>query len=808
MCPIRSLPPDALARRCDPATLPFETTAEASRTPEFIGQDQAVAALHFGASVRRDGYNFFAVGPAGVGKQRVLRQLLTRAAAGEPPADDWCYVHNFDDPHRPRALHLPAGKAAVLSADMDHLVAELQTAVRAALESDEYRTRKQKLERALDNRQDKAFRDIERQAKEMGVSIAREQDSFTVRPLRHNKALSPAELDELPEAVQTPLREVLARAEDSLEGMLHKFNDWGREHKEGLQALERGTAAAAGAPMFSALKGGYADQPLVLEYLSDVEANLADSAEEFKDDDEPVGAAEAPPRRRPPPEPSEGSSFELRATVNVMIDNTGAQGAPVVFEDHPTYANLMGRVEHNTQFGSLIADFTLIKPGSLHRARGGYLLVDARRLLENPLAWEALKRTLRSNEICLESSGQQSDSMPTVSLRPEAIPFAGTKLALLGERDLYDSLAELDPDFLELFKVLVEFDDRMDRGSESEVRYANLVARLAFDDTLRDFTRSGVARVLDHSARLAEDAGKLSVRMRPVLDLMREADARAGMTNSRLISAEHVQAAIDAQEERAGRVRARILEDLRHGITLIDTAGARVGQVNALSVVRSGEHAFGLTVRITAQAWVGRGEVLDIEREVELGGPLHSKGVLILGGLLGARYATQHPLSLSASLVFEQSYAGVEGDSASLAEACALWSALSSLPVKQSIAITGSMNQHGEVQAIGGVNEKIEGFFDICCERELTGSQGVVIPSSNARHLMLKSEVVAAVGAGKFHVWTAETLDDALELLMGRAAGQSDPQGHFPEGTINGAVERRLTQFAESSRRLLYGQPP
>lgn len=758
--------------------------------------------------VRRDGYNFFAVGPPGVGKQSVLRQLLSRKAAHQPPADDWCYVHNFADPRRPRALRLPAGRAAQLCSDMERTVAELQVAMRAALEGEEYRTRKQKLVRELEDRQDRAFRAVERQAKEMGVSISHEQDLFAVSPLLDNKPMLPAQFEELAEPEQARLNELVARAEDALGVMLQQFNDWGRQHREALQNLERATAAAVGAPVFGELRARYSDQASVLRYLSDVEADLAENAEEFIEDDDSLSSdmgGDAPMprkhRRSSAVEASDHSSFEQRATVNVLIDHASAEGAPVVYEDHPTHPNMMGRIEHAAQFGSLIADFSLIKPGALHRARGGYLLVDARRLLENPLAWEALKRTLRSGDIRVESMGQQLDSMATVSLDPDPIPLGDTKVVLLGEHEIYDLLAEEDPDFLELFKVLVDFDDRMERLPDSELRYANLVAWLGLRDGLHDFTRDGVARVLDHASRLAEDAGKLSVRMRPILDLMREADALASMKDARLVSAEHVQGAIDAQRRRAGRPREHILEDVRHGITLIDTAGAKVGQVNGLSVVRSGDQAFGLTVRITARAWVGKGEVIDIEREVELGGPLHAKGVLILSGFLGARYARRSPLSLTASLVFEQSYAGVEGDSASLAEACALLSALADMPLKQSIAVTGSMNQHGQVQAIGGVNDKIEGFFDVCAERGLTGGQGVLIPSSNARHLMLRSEVTAAVEAGTFHVWAVDTLDDALELLAGRDAGIEDEHGAFPEGTINAAVDARLQKFAESSRR-------
>jgi lon-related putative ATP-dependent protease len=801
VCPIRSLPSEALARPCDAAALPFDSTADSRHGEEFIGQDQAIEALNFGVAVRRQGYNLFAVGPSGVGKRTVLHQLLTQKAHQEPRVDDWCYVHNFDDPRRPRVLRLPPGRAVALCADMERTTAELQVAMRAALESEEYRTRKQKLFRDLADRQDKAYRTLERRFRATGVGIARERDTFTVSPLREGKAMQPAEFDELPEAEQATLKALLTPAEDALDVMLQDFNDWGRQHREALDALEQATATSVGSGVFSKLRSTYSDLPEVLAYLTEVEADLVDSTDEFIDDEDPE--SESPPRRNVPPEPTDHSSFELRATVNVLIDNSEAQGAPIVYEDHPTETRLMGRIEHAAQFGSLLSDFTLIMPGALHRARGGFLLMDAARLLDHAPAWEGLKRTLRTREIRIASSAEHADTTPTVSLDPAPIPLDDTKIVLFGERELYELLADMDPDFLELFKVLVDFDDTMDRTPQSELRYANLVAKLTLEDDLTDFSRGAVARVIDHAARLAEDAGKLSVRMRPVLDLMREADAFAKLSSSPLVLSGHVQAAIDAQLRRSGRVRQHILEDIREGITLIDCTGTKIGQVNALSVVRSGEHGFGLTVRITARAWVGKGGLLDIEREVQLGGALHSKGVLILSGFLAARYALNTPLSLSASLVFEQSYAGVEGDSASLAEACALMSALAGMPVKQSIAITGSINQHGDVQAIGGVNEKIEGFFDACSVHGLTGSQGAVIPSSNARHLMLRGDVLAAARAGQFHVWTIDTLDEALEILLGRDAGQSDEHGNFPDGTINGAVAARLKAFAESSRRFV-----
>ena len=463
-----------------------------------------------------------------------------------------------------------------------------------------------------------------------------------------------------------------------------------------------------------------------------------------------------------------------------------------MYEDNPNHANLIGRIEHETQFGALITNFTLIKAGALHRAAGGYLVIDALKLLQHPYAWEALKRTIRSGQIEIESLGQAAGLVQTVSLEPEPVALGSTKIVLTGERRLYALLAALDPDFLELFKVLVDFEETMDRGAESQQTYANLVASLVDKEELRPFDRGAVARVIDQAARAAGDAEKLSVGMRGIVDLLREADYWAGEAERATASEDDVQHAIDAQLYRSGRVRQRLQEAIRREDILVSTSGASTGQVNGLSVLHLGGQAFGHPTRITARVRLGKGELVDIEREVELGGPIHSKGVLILGGFLGSRYATRFPLSLSASLVFEQSYAGVEGDSASLAELCALLSALAEVPLRQSLAITGSVNQQGQAQSVGGVNEKIEGFFDICAERGLTGDQGVIIPRTNAKNLMLRRDVVEAVEAGRFHVHAVETVDDAMELLTG------EPAPH-----INDRVESRLASFAARSRHFL-----
>jgi lon-related putative ATP-dependent protease len=490
--------------------------------------------------------------------------------------------------------------------------------------------------------------------------------------------------------------------------------------------------------------------------------------------------------------------------VNVMVDHSATTGAPIVYEDHPTVQNLMGRVEHTAQMGTLVTDFNLIKAGALHRANGGYLILEARKVLLQPFTWEELKRALRSQEIRLETLAQTLSLISTVSLEPEPIPL-DVKVVLLGERLLYYTLAQFDPDFAELFKVAADFEDQMDRNADGHLLYARLIASLARKEQLRPFDRGAVARVIERSARLAGDAEKLTAHLRSIVDLLREADYWAGEAGHQVITADDVQQAIDAQIRRLDRVRERVQEEIQRGTILIDTEGATVGQVNGLSVLAVGQFAFGRPSRITARVRLGRGEVVDIEREVALGGPIHSKGVLILASYLGARYVPDRPLSLSASLVFEQSYSGVEGDSASSTELYALLSALAELPVKQGLAVTGSVNQYGQVQAIGGVNEKIEGFFDICRARGLTGEQGVLIPASNVKHLMLRHDVIDAVAAGQFQVYPVETIDQGIELLTGVPAGERDAQGAFPEGSVNQRVEARLVALSE--KRLAFGVP-
>jgi predicted ATP-dependent protease len=793
--PFSPLPPQTLCRRCDPASLPFETTAELEPLAEALGQERAVEALRFGAAIRRDGYHVFALGPPGVGKRRLAERLVAERAAREPVPPDWCYLHDFQDPQRPRALSLPAGAGARFRRDMDALVDELRAAVPAAFESDEYRTRLQMMHKQLEEEREQAMSALSVKAKERGIGIVRTPLGLAVAPVREGEVLEPEQFHKLPAEEQARIQKDLTEMQDQLAALVRSFPANERKHREKVKEMNREVALYAVGHLIDELRKPYADIPEVVGHLDAVQKDVVENVHEFLAAAD--GGEEAPSvqMRRLFTE----TPVFRRYQVNVLVDRTGLAGAPLVFEDLPTHAALAGRMEHQAHFGALVTDFTLLRAGALHKANGGYLLLDARRLLQQPYAWEELKRALRSRLARIEPFERRLGFGGGSTLEPHPIPL-DVKVVLFGERILYYLLAELDPEFSTLFKVAADFEDDVPRDAGGELRFARVLARLVKEEGMRPLDRGGAARVAEQAARLAGDAGKLTARMDDVTDLLRESDHAAAERGRAVIGVEDVQSAIDGQIRRADRIRKRMQEVIAEGTVLIDTAGSQVGQVNGLSVMTLGRFAFGRPSRITARVRLGKGEVVDIEREVELGGPIHSKGVLILAGYLGARYAADRPFSLSASLVFEQSYGGVEGDSASSAELYALLSALSGLPVRQALAVTGSVNQMGRIQAIGGVNEKIEGFFDVCRERGLTGDQGVLVPATNLRHLMLREDVVEAARQGRFHVWAVETVDQGIELLTGVPAGERGADGAFPPDTVNARVAARLEALAEAAR--------
>ncbi len=792
---VRPLAPVDLYRRCDPAALPFDTTAEVGPLVDVVGQPRAVAALRFGVGMVHEGFNIFVLGSSGMGRHALVRRFLEDQAKHRPVPQDLCYVHNFEQPHKPRVLCLPAGTGAALRDDMRELVEDLRVALPAMFESEEYQTRRHVLEEEIKERPEQAFADLSHRARERGFAMLRTPVGLVFAPLQPGteEVIEPDAFKQLPEDERKRLQGEIEALQTDVQKILRQMPRWERELRDAVRKLDREVTDNAVVHLIDEIRVKYAALPAVVAYLDSVQSDVIDNAGDF------VGREEPQPHESAGAQAQDSQPSLRRYRVNILIDHGASPHGPIVYEDNPTYTNLVGRVEYIAQMGALVTDFNLIKPGALHQANGGYLLLEARKVLSQPYAWEALKRALQSHQVRIEALGQALGLVSTVSLEPEPLDL-DIKVALIGEPLLYYLLCAYDPEFSQLFKVVADLDDRMTWDDDGLPDYARLIATLAHRRGLRPLNRAGVARMIEHGARMADDQARLSMFQEGIDNLLCEADWQAAQAGAGVIDAPHVQQAIDAQIYRSDRLRARIHEGILRETILIDTEGAVAGQVNGLSVIQLGNFAFGQPSRITAVVRLGKGDVVDIERQVELGGPLHSKGVLILSGFLGARYAADRPLALSASLVFEQSYGGVDGDSASSAELYALLSAIAGLPVRQGLAVTGSVNQRGQVQAIGGVNEKIEGFFDVCRARGLTGEHGVLIPAANVKHLMLRHDVVAAVAAGQFNVYPIATIDEGIALLTGVAAGERGPDGAYPPDSVNGRVAARLRELSEAAR--------
>ncbi len=733
-----------------------------------------------------------------------MRQFFEQAASTEPVPSDWCYVNNFEQTHKPKALRLPPGKGGELRQDVEQLVEELRTALSTAFESEEYQTRQQEIQEEFKERQESTLSEVQQKAQAQDLAMLRTPSGIVFAPIRQGEVMSAKEVQELSEEERQRIQADVEELQEELQKLLRQLPRLQREMREQMKELNREMATFAVSGLIDELREKYADFPEVVDYFNALQQDVIDNVKLFLQQEEGGQGPNDGPMRSLMAAAQPDSSPLRRYQVNVLVDHNQSEGAPVIYEDNPTYSNLLGRIEHIARMGALTTDFNLLKSGALHRANGGYLILDARKLLLQPFAWEGLKRALQAGQLRIESPGQSYGLISTVSLEPEPIPLK-VKVALVGAPLLYYLLCAYDPDFGELFKVAADFAEEMDRNADNQRLYARIIGNLVRQNDLRPFHREAVARVIERSARMVGDAEKLSTHMQGVANLLREANYWAKQNGNGVVQAADVQRAIDSQIFRSDRLRERMQEAILRDTIFIDAEGAKIGQVNGLSVIQlGGTFTFGRPSRITARVQLGQGKVIDIEREVELSGPIHSKGVLILAGYLGERYGTDKPLSLSASLVFEQSYSGVEGDSASSTELYALLSAIAQVPIKQSVAVTGSVNQHGQVQAIGGVNEKIEGFFDICQAKGLNGEQGVLIPAANVKHLMLRQEVISAVDEGRFHIYPVETIDQGIEILTGIPAGQRDEEGNYPEDSLNYLVEQRLAEFAE--RRLAFSK--
>jgi predicted ATP-dependent protease len=785
---IQALPVGKLMRKAALSALKFATTAELDAKDGLLGQDRAAQALQLGTGVQAPGFNLFVIGSPGAGIDHAVKELLQTKAAVRPVPSDWVYVNNFADERAPRAIELPPERGNDFRAAMKDLIDDLGVALPTAFESQDYQGRRSAIDERFSQRQEAPLSELRQEAATRGVALARTPFGFALAPMKDGAVMKPEALTALAEQEREALQVLMAEFEKKLEALLQLFPRWDKERRDEVRQLERETARYAVGHAIEELQAKFADLPPVLAHLEAVHADLLANVGIFI-----VQAA----KRESGDDTSMTAGALERYAINVVVSQApDARSAPIVEELHPTISNLLGRVEHESQHGVLVTNFSHIKAGALHRANGGYLVLDALNLLMEPYSWMALKRVLKSRCIRIESLGDLIGLTSTVSLEPEPIPL-DVKVVLHGNRMLYYLLAAYDPDLVQHFKVVADFEDEMARGPQAEAMYARLIASISDTAKLRPLNRAAVARVIEEAARLAEDAHRLTLITDPVRDLLIEADHGAGAAQRAQITVDDVDRAAADRRHRAARYSEKLREAIIRDIALIDTAGACIGQINGLSVFELGGMLFGQPNRITARVRPGRGNVVDIEREVKLGGPIHSKGVLILSGFIAGRYSLDVPMSMWASIVFEQSYGGVEGDSASAAELCALLSALAEAPLRQDLAITGSVNQHGRIQPIGGVNAKIAGFFDVCQARGLSGTQGVLIPASNVQHLMLRADIVKACRAGRFAVYAISDIDEALAALAGQHAGMRGEDGRFPEGSLNFRIDERLHAFAK-----------
>jgi lon-related putative ATP-dependent protease len=790
------VPADQLRRRVDPALLP-SSTADISPLEGTFGQPRALDAITFGLEMRSPGYHLFVAGPTGSGRERTVHDFLQRFAPGRPASSDWVYVYNFDQPDRPHALRMPQGQGRKLAADMDSLIEAAQRDIPRAFESEDYARRRSAALAELQTQQNALLDQLQSEARDQGFAIEMTASRIATIPLSHGKPISAEEFGRLPEARQQQLEQHMSALQEHLAATLRQVRQMQKQRIERVRQLECDVALFTVGPHLDELRETYAALPQVLAYLDQVRGDLPEHLDDFLGSESDGESGQQLLLGLLPGKPREERLARYR--INVFVDNDASPGAPIVVERNPTYYNLVGRVDYRATFGALVTNFRQIKPGALQRANGGFLVLKALDLLSAPFAWEALKRALIGHEVTIENLGEQYSSLPTDHLKPEPIPL-DVKVILLGSPQVYTLLYQLDPDFPELFKVKADFAPDMDWNEDHQQCYLTFIGQRVREEGLRHFDRAALARLIEEGARASEDQRRLSSRLRDIADVIAEANYWADKAGHDLVQAADVEQAIARRKYRANLMEERIQEMIAQGTLMIDTSGARCAQVNGMAVVESGSYAFGLPSRITARVSPGRGSVLSIEREIKLSGPIHAKGVLILSGYLAGQYAQQSLLSIAATITFEQSYDEVEGDSASSTELYALLSALSGLPLRQGVAVTGSVNQHGEVQAVGGVTAKIEGFFAVCKARGLTGEQGVLIPAANVLNLMLDEEVIEAVRAGQFHVWAVRTIDEGIELLTGRAAGQRAEEGQYPEGSVHRLVEERVRSFAERLR--------
>ena len=786
--------PEQLRRRVDLTQLPL-TTADVSPLEGTIGQPRAVDAIGFGLEINSTGYNLYVAGPAGSGRERTVLDYLHRFAPTRPSPSDWIYIYNFDQPDQPSVIRMPRGRGRKLAADMDAFLDAAQRDIPRAFESEDYESHRREALAELSQRRDELLDQLQNFARDNGFAIEMTPMGMVAIPLSHGKPLSDEDYQHLPDSIKQGLDRRNKQIQERITDTLRQVRQMQKEGTERVRQLDHNVVLFTVGPHLDELREAYTDQPVILVYLDQIRKDIPEHLDDFRSETSDGQQQNVLARLTGFQREDDLSRYR----VNVFVDNDELIRAPIVIERNPTYYNLFGRIDYRATFGSMVTDFRQIKPGALHKANGGFLVLQVLDVLRAPFAWDALKRALISKEVAIENLGDQYTALPTERLRPQAIPL-DLKVILLGPPDVYYLLYQLDPDFQQLFKVKADFAPDMDWSDEHVGDYAAFISRLVQEEGIRHFDRTAVAGVIEYGSRLREDQRKLSTRLRDIADLVSEASYWAGKNGHDIVQAPDVDQAITTRKYRSNLIQERLQEVIENGTILIDTVGAKTAQVNGVAIIDLGGYAFGEPSRITARVYPGRGSLQSIEREIELSGPIHSKGFMILSGYLAGQYSQHHPLSINATITFEQSYDEVEGDSASSTELYALLSALSGLPLHQGIAVTGSVNQHGEVQAVGGVTFKIEGFFSVCKAKGLTGEQGIIIPASNVPNLMLEEEVIDAVRSGQFHIWSVRSIDEGIELLTGVPAGRRDSEGQYPEGTVHRLVEDRMKEYAERIR--------
>jgi lon-related putative ATP-dependent protease len=788
---LKPLGAEELYKSCDLNVFTFNTTDELSGTVEIIGQERALRAIDFGLTLDSKGFNIYVLGENGTGKLTTIKSVLAKKSAEEPVPSDWCYVHNFREPDIPLAISLPPGQAVIFHKDMEELVQVLKVEISKVFESKEYEQQKTKILEDFQKKQKSLFASLEEEAQGKGFSIRKAVGGLMIVPVKKSgDPLTEEEYEALEEGTRKKVDEIGKQLQEKLNDIGRELRESEKSVKDLLAKLEKDAVYSAVGHYIEDLQKKYEKNEKIVGYLSDLSEDVITHIEDFKLQEE-----QAPPLPFMKMQKQEPNF--TRYAVNVLVNNHDMKGAPCVYESNPTFFNLIGRLEYKFQYGMATTDFSMIKAGALHRANGGYLIINVLDMLKNMFSYDALKRAIRNREIKLEDILEQYRMISTTTLRPEAIPL-NVKVVLLGTPYLYYMMYNLDEEYRELFKVKADFDNRMGCSEATVQTYAAFVASCCRKEKLLPFDRSGVAKVVEFGSRLAGHQFKLSSKFSEVADLLRESNYWALKGGGGSVKGEHVEKAINEKIYRTNRIEEKLQELIMEGTLIIDSEGAKVGQVNGLAVLDMGDYSFGKPSRITASTYAGKAGLINIERETKMSGKIHEKAILIITHYIGSTYARKKSISFTASITFEQLYDMVEGDSATCAELYAILSSLSGIPLKQNIALTGSMDQNGDVQPIGGVNEKIEGFFELCKMRGLDGAHGVIIPKKNILHLMLKKEVVDAVKAGNFKIYPIEKVEEGMEILTDMPFGRMQEDGTFPEGTINHLVMKRLQEITES----------